>query len=266
MAGVGRAEHEVTVGVDLASQPKGTGLVVVEWSSHGGEVASARVGATDADVLEAAVGADGVGIDSPFGWPVAFTEATGRWAAGERFDEPDAGSVPVGSLTHRATDRHARAVTGRLPLSASADRLAYVAFRCAHLLDELGRRRGLDRPVDRTGGDGVHEVWPYGSLLVWGGWVAGYNKRGAAGEEIRWRLLRWLTDEVPLAVTDELAVVLVAEPDAFDALLCALASRAVTAGLAGTVPAEQADAAAIEGWILLPEPGSLASLVGQVSS
>lgn len=252
----------VTVGVDLASQPKGTGLVVVSWT-RGAEVESAQVGATDADVLAAADGAAGVGIDSPFGWPVAFAQAMARWSTGERFDDLAAGPVPVGALTHRETDRWARAVTGRLPLSASADRLAYVAFRCARLLDELGRHRGLDRPVDRTGGDGVHEVWPYGSLLVWGGWVAGYNKRGEVGEAIRARLLARLGDEVPLRLEADIAAVLVAEPDAFDALLCALASRAVLlGGLTAPPPPEHREVATVEGWIHLPRAGTLADLLG----
>ena len=51
-----------------------------------------------------------------------------------------------------------------MPLSVSADRIAHVALRCAVLLAKLD---AAGRPVDRSGGGTVVEVYPAASLLGW---------------------------------------------------------------------------------------------------
>jgi hypothetical protein len=50
--------------------------------------------------------------------------------------------------------------------------------------------------------------------------------------------------------------------DAFDALIASLVARANALGLCGPVPDECLDEARVEGWISLPEAGSLAKLPG----
>ena len=67
-------------------------------------------------------------IDSPFGWPVAFTDAVHAWAEHDRWPETD-----PATLRYRLTDRHVVEALKLHPLSVSADRIAACAWRCASL-------------------------------------------------------------------------------------------------------------------------------------
>ncbi len=65
----------VTLGVDLASQPKRTATCRIRWDGSSAVVESLSLGATDADLLRAFQHADKIGIDAPFGWPARFVRA-----------------------------------------------------------------------------------------------------------------------------------------------------------------------------------------------
>jgi predicted nuclease with RNAse H fold len=58
-----------TAGVDLATQPRKTGLAVVKWSAGRATAELVTVGATDDDIVDVCISTDRVGIDAPFGWP-----------------------------------------------------------------------------------------------------------------------------------------------------------------------------------------------------
>jgi hypothetical protein len=59
----------ITLGVDLAAEPKKTGVAWVEWAPGVGRITGLRVGAGDEDLVASMLGARKTGIDCPLGWP-----------------------------------------------------------------------------------------------------------------------------------------------------------------------------------------------------
>ena len=161
----------LTLGIDLASQARDTGVCAMRWTGDGAEIVLLAVGAADGAPLddawlaETAVGlrdlprADKVGVDAPFGWPAPFTTAI---AAHEPADWPLGLGADRSGLVRRATDRHVWRRTGKLPLSVSTDRIAYPAMRCAGLLAWWSRHLG--EPVGRAGSGLACETYPDATL------------------------------------------------------------------------------------------------------
>lgn len=180
-------------------------------------------------------------MDSPFGWPRAFTAAVSAWAGG--------GDWPVAepaALRFRATDVAVHERVGVWPLSVSTDRIGVCAFRCARLL----ARWGVE---DRTGRGGVAEVYPAAALRCWGLAARGYKGAEPVASEARAALVARLRERCPgLALDAEHAAACVATHDVLDALVCALVARAVDAGATAPPPPELEQAAREEGWIHLP--------------
>jgi hypothetical protein len=234
-----------TLGVDLASQVESTAICLIEWGPETAAVKDVVVGVDDDEILRAHGGTDATGIDSPFGWPDPFRsmlagQAPPRaWTTGLR-DE----------LRFRRTDHRVRQVIGRWPLSVSSDLIAVPAMRCHLLLRRMA--------VDDRGGDGrVFEVYPAGSLAMWGFESRGY-KRSSGRSGLRKLLgdvraqLPWISigrpeDEALLRRSD----------DAFDAFVASLTARAAFLGLTLTPPPEHTEIARREGWIALPRRDSL---------
>lgn len=217
-----------TLGIDLASQAKRTAACVIDWS--GPDVEVLDIGFDDSALLGLVADADKTGIDAPLGWPVAFRHALrdDLW--------PDRRK----HLVHRATDRWVHSVTGKTPLSVSADRIAYCAMRAASLLTRL-------EDVDRTGVTGpVCEVYPDPSLRLLGlrDDTVSY-KRGAreARSAIVKRLPAWVQPAARKHCEDS--------DDHLDALVCALVARAVVKGHSCGPPPMTSEPP-VEGWIHLP--------------
>jgi predicted nuclease with RNAse H fold len=275
-----------TVGIDLAAEPRGTAVALVDWAdghhvtdghrvadghgvadeprvADGARVVSVTVGCEDAVVVAACAEADFVGIDCPLGWPVPFVRFVRDHTAGRppAVDpaEPRWRQPLVLRQTDRACIEYTRAATGRAvrPLSVSADLLGHVAMRCVVLQHRL-RVAGI--PVDRTGGTGrVAEVYPAATLALWGVAARSYKGAGRRAElaavvaALR-RQLPWLSWSGPATALCD------ASDHALDAVVAALAARAVAVGRATrpSTPAEL-DRAPAEGWIALPTcpPGDL---------
>jgi len=53
----------ITVGIDLAAEPKGTALALIEWSAGLAKLTDLQVGAHDSVIVEASLRADKIGID-----------------------------------------------------------------------------------------------------------------------------------------------------------------------------------------------------------
>lgn len=166
----------LTLGIDLAAQPKFTAAAFVNWAETV-EIEGPYTHLDDQRLLKLIARADRVGIDVPLGWPQAFISAVSAYAAGEPW--PDA---PVdGLFTHRATDRFVRQF-GIVPLSVAADKIAIPAMRAARLLSNLAE------PLDRSGSGKLVEVYPAASLRAWGfphrqykgreGWPPGSRRTG----------------------------------------------------------------------------------------
>ncbi|GAA4898282.1 DUF429 domain-containing protein [Streptomonospora salina] len=231
-----------TVGIDLAVQDRTTAACVIDWDDDGAHMGAARSGCGDDDLLELLSGlaeGDRAGVDCPFGWPVAFAEAVAAHMGSAPW--PGRGrdrAEHYASLRLRRTDTHA----GRSTLSVSFDKLGATAARWAHLADALAAR---GHPVDRAGAGSVVEVYPAASRHRWG---LGAQRSMANVLEAAPPYLRCPSPVYEVCDGDE---------HAFDAVIAALTARATGCGYTTPPTDAEAELAAREGWIHLPEPGSL---------
>ena len=239
----------LTIGVDLAAEPKGTAVSVSEWSHSTATVSDLVIGAGDADIVAASRAATKIGIDCALGWPESFVEFVVNHRDSAHHIHDEFGAMDWRrELVYRETDRRVRAETGRWPLSVATDRLGVTALRCAGLVARLGEA-GVD--IDRSGWGGIVEVYPAGTLARWNVNSAGYR----ASADVRRRMLSDIAARAPWFHVDAFAEPLVESCDAFDSVVAALSARAAAIG-AATLPSDDDIAIAqIEGWIALPSVG-----------
>lgn len=248
----------ITVGIDLASQPRKTGLTRVRWTNFGARVQHLAVGIDDDAIVEEIRNCDKAGIDCPFGWPVEFVDFVSAHREA-RPGPPMEGEKWSRRLALRATDRAVQKATGLWPLSVATDRIAYPAMRCVELLHRLD---GEGIGVDLSGRNGcVVEVYPKASLHRWDLAPGVYKRKqhvevlGSLLDKVR-RRAPWLDlgDHEALCQTND---------DAFDAVIAALTARAAALDLVTTPCGDDVDLARVEGWIAVPCAGSLDALVGE---
>ncbi|HTW01106.1 MAG TPA: DUF429 domain-containing protein [Streptosporangiaceae bacterium] len=243
----------LTVGIDLAAEPERTGMAWITWSPGRAVVTGLVCGADDAVILDAISGADKAGIDCPLGWPadfVAFVTAHENGDAPAPVDE--AGRDWRRRLTTRLTDRVVREQTGLVPLSVAADRIGYVALRCAALLTRLAQR---GQPVDRSGDGTVVEVYPAASLQRWG--LPHRRYKGPRDGDALAALVNELHDRAGWLELGEHADLCRRSHDAADAVIAALSARAAALGLTHSPAGGQLQAARTEGWVAIPGESSL---------
>jgi hypothetical protein len=253
-----------TLGVDLASQPKKTAICEIVWRDGTATVSTVKVGVTDPEIVAFARGlnlpkhddsaGNAIGIDAPFGWPQPFVEFVSRPMTGIR-DVPAFDPVAAQRLCFRLTDDHVRTELGMVPLAVAADRIARSAMRCSGLLDDLG-------VVDRSGVDGVYEVYPAAALKAWGFPYAGYKSPKANDPIAKGKLsalFQLVCQACPWLSFAEMADYdrCLTNDDAFDALIASFAARAAALGLtiSPTTP-EEIERAKVEGWIAIPPKDS----------
>jgi hypothetical protein len=240
-------------GLDLAAEPKGSALAVVDFSASKGKLVSLQVDVDDADVLATSSSVTKLGIDCALGWPMEFTQFVQRHALVEASLDLFDGDLELRrKLAYRETDRAVKEVTGRWPLSVSTDRLGMTAIRCAGLLSKLG---SAGHNVNRAGTGLVVEVYPAASMKLWKLDSTGYRK----SPDARRALLAEIHRAAPWLETASFAELMIESCDAFDAVVAALAARSAAIGLATTAPPHQRDRAEVEGWLHLPT-GTLAEL------
>jgi hypothetical protein len=61
-------------GVDLAAEPKGTALAIIDWSPDQARLVELKLGIDDAQIVAAAPTLTKLGIDCALGWPLEFIE------------------------------------------------------------------------------------------------------------------------------------------------------------------------------------------------
>jgi predicted nuclease with RNAse H fold len=233
-------------GVDLAAEPKGTALAVINWSADSAELVELQLNVEDRAIVRVAGQVEKLGIDCALGWPIDFVDFLNRTNSAAGPDEPFAGDLDLRrKLAYRETDRNVREITGRWPLSVSTDRLGMTAIRCAGLLSQIA---GAGVEVDRSGLGRVVEIYPGASLRIWGFETAGYR----ASQEIRSNLIADLRAIAPWLNLGSHAKMMVESCDAFDALIAALAARSAQLGNYQPPNSAQAKRAKVEGWIVLP--------------
>ncbi len=235
----------LTAGVDLAAEPKGTALAIVEWKETRATLVDLQLGANDEQIVEAAGFVDKLGIDCALGWPIEFVEFLNDHANLNSPSFPDGGMDWRRRASFRESDRHVREVTGKWPLSVSTDRLGLTAMRCAGLQGRL-TQSGIE--VDRSGAGKIVEIYPGASLRLWGFDTTGYRVQ----DEVREELLRSIQNATPWLNLDSYRDLMISSTDAFDAVIASLATRAVAIGLYAKPPKEHLETAKIEGWIALP--------------
>lgn len=248
-----------TVGIDLASQDDRTAACVIDWQADAGRVTRLiPTRASDTDIVHLALTADKVGVDVPFGWPIAFAEAVARhsidanWPVEYLHAEQKA-------MCYRATDRRVKDLLNLNPLSVSSDRIALPAVRGAALMSRLEERG----PLDGTGR--FIEVYPAAALRRWGLRWKGYKDRKPENRVRREDLVRNLLDATRgrLAMESGEVAALIEDDNALDALVAALIARAAAVGLVEPIPDADRVAAGREGWIAIPLAGSLSGLAGR---
>jgi predicted nuclease with RNAse H fold len=238
----------ITVGVDLAADPKRTAVAVVEWTGRRAKLLELLTSADDDAIIDRAVTAEKTGIDCPLGWPDDFVDFINDHHTGSvatTVVDP-AARLP---LRYRATDLHLIKERLGRPLSVSSDLIGVCAMRAAGLLTAM-TKAGIE--VDRSGvRGGVAETYPAAAIKHWGLTQAGYkgaSKLAALGAMVDG--LRTALPELSLGKHVELCR---SSDDAFDALVCALVARATTQ-YRGTVqiPRGLVQRARREGWIAVP--------------
>ena len=235
----------LTAGVDLAAEPKGTALAVIEWKETRATLVDLQLGVNDETIVQAAGVVDKLGIDCALGWPIEFVEFLNNHANLASTSFPDGGMDWRRRASFRESDRHVRAVTGKWPLSVSTDRLGLTAMRCAGLQGRL-QQSGFE--IDRSGSGKIVEIYPGAALRLWGFDTTGYR----ANEDARAELLRAIEHSVPWLNLGSYRELMISSTDAFDAVIASLATRAAAIGLYSKPPLEHLERAKIEGWIALP--------------
>lgn len=248
-----------TLGIDLSADDEKTAACLIEWEDDRATAEVPTTGHSDHALLTLTGGADWIGIDAPFGWPVEFVEAITSWASHGRWSR-----VERQRLRFRETDRFV-AERAKGPLSVSADRIAVTAMRCAGLLEQLGQTR--DRRLSRRGDDGVVEVYPAAALILWSDEAndlrfdaAGY--KGKEGRDKREALVSSLAGAAGWLNWGDISEACIASDDCLDAVLSSLVARAAALGLTALPIGHLQDQADIEGWIHVPPPASLNQLPG----
>ncbi|MBC7762479.1 MAG: DUF429 domain-containing protein [Candidatus Saccharibacteria bacterium] len=241
-----------TAGVDLAAEPKGTALAVIDWTDARAFLSELHLGVADEIIVRTAGTVDKLGIDCAFGWPDEFVQFVVAHSSGD-LPGVDGGMAWRRTLAYRETDREVRKITGRWPLSVSTDRLGLTAMRCAGLLSRISAA-GI--PVDRAGSGVVAEIYPGASLRLWGFSTTGYRTDAAR----RSHLLAEIQDAAPWLDLGPHAPHMITSADAFDAVIAALAARSAALGFYEPPAPAMLDRARREGWIVLPN-GPLAELL-----
>jgi hypothetical protein len=239
----------ITLGIDLAAQPKNTSACLMNWRDGIAEVSRVVCDLDDRALLNLFPGVDKAGIDVPFGWPSDFVDAISKhrelrpWPTKDRL-----------KLCLRETDLFVREKTGLRPLSVATDRIGVTAMRGAALLSLVGE------PVDRSGRGTIVEVYPAAALQVWGFDPRGY--KGKKGQQKRSSLVGTFLQRANgwLTMHEKWRTACTSGDNEFDAFIAAMVARASAVGLAEPLPLKCVSRVSTEGWIALPVAGSLEKL------
>ncbi|MCF2588666.1 DUF429 domain-containing protein [Brevibacterium sp. UCMA 11752] len=234
-------------GVDLAAEARRTGIAEV---SDDGELAvkNVHVGADDEQLADLVLASVKTGLDVPLGWPDSFVRHVVEHAAGEMLPPISTDLTWRRAMAMRTTDLVVRDRTGIVPLSVSADKIAYPALRWAGVEARL-RVQGTD--VARDGSGRICEVYPAATLKCWLLPSRGY--KGKQNKALRVDLITQLTRVFPSLNWNGHQEICASDDNAFDAVLAALMAYLVHQDLAVPPPPEASDVVLREGWIWLPE-------------
>jgi len=270
-----------TVGIDIAGANSPNGLCILEWAGDYATVQRLVVGKLTVPVMTSEVQNLGprqdvpAGIDAPFGFPMAFSNAVRAMAAG---NPPPSGGNPL----VRRTEAYVKATLGKTALSPVTSLITNtVSGRCFPLRHALAGKGFTDLIGYSTQ---LYEVYPAAALMSWGINISGttaepsYKTKGVPGLKARAELVDTLqATAVDAAGACWLKIcpadlkMLHDHDDAIDALVGALVARVAALKGHPTDPAKvfsgaDLDLIKAEGWIHLPPNMSLRNLPAQASS
>jgi len=232
------------LGIDLAAEPKNTGVVLVDWDSGGAVAHLIADKATESTLVALARKVDKIGVDAPLGWPVGFVEAMTSHST-------YAGWPPGADRTrlrYRVTDHVVQEITGIWPLSVSTDKLGVVALRCAHLQELFAAEVWNGTRAPRDGSGPLVETYPTAALKAWGLRYRGYKREEGRG--VRQVIVDELQRRVELEEVRESAI---HSDHVLDALISALLVIDVVNHTTLLPRNEEEQVAALaEGWIHVP--------------
>ena len=168
----------------------------------------------------------------------------------------------IRQLRYRTTDEMVIEKAGIFPLSVAAGRIAVTAMRAARLFAATATSREAIARA-RTGDGRFVETFPAAALAIWGFPATGY--KGPRKRRARARLVGELAKATSawLTLSDQDRSRCEDSDDMLDALVAALVARAREIDCCVPIPSKDLDRAKVEGWIALPQPGSLDDLIGQ---
>jgi len=221
-----------------------------------------------------------IGIDAPFGWPVAFIDAiqhyrdTESWACNDPCVYPgeENTTIQYRNLKYRRTDLDVWAKIDRRPLGVATELIGSVAMRAARLLARAKCEYGLE--VDRSGQKRHFlEVYPAAAFKRWGIETSRKNEKGDTKSykkdpEVRRQVLRdlshhlnnWLHDPDEHSKTDHQVDALASALVTLMAELDHRLNASERYELIETIPPAMERVAKKEGWIALPTKSSLHDL------
>ena len=279
------SENFSVLGVDLAAQPDNTALCEITISNRVPEVTRLEEDCDDTLLMAAfrRCNIERIGIDSPFGWPIAFVNALSKHGSRAGFydwprNDPEVYAGPQGKSTEEYRDLKYRATDlvvwkrVKKPISVAVNSLGSVAIRNASLLSRADAE-GLS--VDRSGRTGRFvEVYPGAAFAQWDIDTTGYKKKKEdGGEQARVEVLKQVkararvlefNDEIRQNLSESDHVV-----DAFASAIVALMAeidhriapeREDPKRLTYPIPPGMEELAKREGWIALPTKKSLERL------
>lgn len=236
-------------GLDLAAEPKKTGLAVIAVENARVRVETVITGATDSDITEAATDVAKMGVDVPIGWPQPFVELIAAHSSRQTAKIPVSDKAWRSQFVYRATDVWAQRTFGLRPLSVSADLIAHPALRWVSIEAQL---RALGVGCARDGSQRICEVYPAGALKQWGIVNRGYKGTSEKARAQRTVIISSLEDDFSCSWNDYRDE-LIANDDALDSVIAAIVTAHVASGQAYGPPQELQNIALAEGWMWLPE-------------
>lgn len=258
-----------TIGIDIAGENSPNGLCWITWSASNATILDLQVEkkwaiqriATTVDAWRKTDPDTHFGIDAPFGFPAAFSDAVSAMAVGRPRKQ-------TGSTVWRFTEELILKKFGQKALSSITDQITNtVADRCYPLRQSLVAGNCLDLVGYSTR---IFEVYPRIALRFWAlsspKVLPSYRTRGPLGNPARWTILKNLGGIAPwLRIPDSRhRDLLISSDDAVDALVSAIVARVAAQKTHPTAPAglTQVEMQLVtqEGWIHVPGPCSLTKL------
>ncbi len=237
----------ITLGIDLSSQPQDTAACQITWNADGsGRVSDPFTSQDDGKLDKLIKQSQVIGIDAPLGWSRAFVNAVKQW------EQEEWNTKLRDELRFRQTDRFVFKIfknrhLNLSPLSVSTDRIALPAMRAMALLKRHG--------VNNKSGDGrFYEVYPAGSLAMWGMRHTRYKGGKEDARKHRVEMLADLRQKLPTMTIPD---VYAKTDHAFDALIASLTTRLAALGRTLNPDDVQRESAKVEGWIHLPDAEGL---------